>query len=363
MENKKLNKYYIFSAIGILAASFYPLYMGVCVVSDMITNGTVMKEDYPKYIIPYTPISLALIMGILLMPLLMKYIRHPLFLASILSVAVFFGAELLLENKVVVTTSSIPVELDDWQMYMCMSVGPIGSKGIGSYSDFERYGSASIEPVAKVEGTQTAAEILMGNYNPAFKLHFYVISLLLILSVLNCFYGFAYVIQSGEKKKLRTLVMQAISSGIFLGLCILACFTAFFRNGQIQVSFISAALMTVFFVLFGINAGIYEASFLHGKNKRIFIMLPAVTASLMTAIMYIGELILLSGHLYRFGKGFLFRGLWSGIRDFNPDGMFNLGLAPIDFIIILAAGIICAGILRFQKPGPEGETLGKEDEL
>lgn len=362
MENKKLNRYYIFSAIGILAASFYPLYMGVRVVSDMVTNGTVMKEDYPKYIIPYTPISLALIIGILLMPLLIKYIRHPLFLASILSVVVFFGAELLLENKVIVT-SSIPVALEDWQMYMCMNVGPIESKGVGSYSDFERYGSAAIEPVAEVEGTQTAAEILMGDYNPAFKLHFYAISLVLVLSVLNCFYGFAHMIRSGEKKKLKTLVMQAIASGIFLGLCILACFTAFFRNGQIQVSFISAVLMTIFFVLFGITAGIYEASFLHGKNKRIFIMLPAVTASLMTTLMYIGELILLNGHLYRFGKGFLFRGLWTGIRDFNPDGMFNLGLAPIDFIIILAAGIICAGILRLQKSGPEEESLGKEDEL
>ena len=345
MENKKLNRYYIFSAIGILAASFYPLYMGVRVVSDMITNGTVMKEDYPKYIIPYTPISIALIMGILLMPLLMKYIRHPLFLASILSVAVFFGAELLLENKVVVT-SSIPVALDDWQMYLCIDVGTIRSNGI-----------------AEVEGTQTAAEILMGDYNPAFKLHFYAISLVLILSVLNCFYGFAHLIKSGEKKKLRTLVMQSIATGIFLGLCILACFTAFFRNGEIQVSFISAVLMTIFFVLFGITAGIYAASFLHGKNKRIFIMLPAVTASLMTTLMYIGELILLNGHLYRFGKGFLFRGFWAGIRDFNPDGMFNLGLAPIDFIIILASGVICAGILRLQKSGPEGETLGKEDEL
>lgn len=177
MDNKKRNRYYIFSVIGVLAASFYPLYMGVRVVSDMITNGTVMKEDYPKYVIPYTPISLALIVGILLMPLLMKYARRaPLFLASAISVAVFFGTELFLESKVIVT-STIPATLEDWQMYMCVMTAD-----------------------RPVYIRQSAAEILCGDYNPAFKIHFYVISLLLILSVLNCFYGFAHVIWSGEKK-------------------------------------------------------------------------------------------------------------------------------------------------------------------
>lgn len=118
--------------------------------------------------------------------------------------------------------------------------------------------------------------------------------------------------------------MQAISGGIFLGLCILACFTAFFRNRQIQVSLISAVLMSIFFILFGITAGIYAASFLNGRNQWIFIIIPAVTASLMTTLMYLGEMILLNGHLYRFGRGFLFEGLGVSIRDFNPYG--NRGL-------------------------------------
>lgn len=322
MKEKRLKRYYMFSAAGILTASFYPLYMGARVVGDMITKGRVMQEDYPKYIIPYTPISLALIAGVLLMPLLVRYAkRMSLLWASAVSAVIFFGTELLLESKVIVT-STIDTALESWQMYMC--IGPL---------------------IEEETSTQTAVEIFMGNYNPAFKLHFYAISLVLILSILNCFYGFAHMMQDGEKKRMNTLIIQTICSGIFLGLCILACFTAFFRTGEIQISFISAILMTLFFVLFGITAGVYAGSFLFGKNGWISIGIPAVTASLMTALMYVGEMILLNGHLYRFGKGFLFRGLFTGAKSPAVSIGGNLGFAPIDLIIILASGFICGVIL------------------
>lgn len=320
MKDKNLKKYYIFSAIGILAASFYPLYMGVCVVSDMITKGTVMQEDYPKYIIPYTPISFALITGVFLMPLLFRYAkRFYLVWAQAVSTAVFFVTELLFESKVIVT-STVATTLESWQTYMC--IWPIINEGTS---------------------TLTAVEVLMGNYNPAFKLHFYAISVVLILSILNCFYGFAHVMQSGEKKRMYTLIIQTICSGIFLGLCVLACFTAFFRTGEIQVSFISAVLMILFFVVMGVTAGVYAGSFLLGKNRRISIGIPAVTASLMTTLMYIGEMILLNGHLYRFGQGFLFSGMFTRAK-----GLFSImsvGFAPIDLIVVLASGIICGAIL------------------
>lgn len=267
MEKKRFKKYYLLSLAGVLTASFYPLYMGIRVVADMLTRGTVMKEDYPKYIIPYTPISLALIVGMLFMPWLLKYAkRAALFWTSVLSTGVFFVSELLLETKVVVT-STFSVTLEDWQMYMCIDF-PVPKSSMESFRE-------------------TAAEILIGNYSPAFKMHFYVISLVIILTALNCFYGFAHMIQSGEKKRLRTLTMQAVSGATFLGLCILACFTAFFRDGNIRVSLVSAVLMTVFFVLFGITAGIYAGSFLNGKPKWIFVGIPAVTASAMTTLMYL----------------------------------------------------------------------------
>ena len=59
MQNKRFRLYYFFACVGVLIASYYPLSMGVRVVADMLLSGTVLKENYPKYIIPYTPIAVA----------------------------------------------------------------------------------------------------------------------------------------------------------------------------------------------------------------------------------------------------------------------------------------------------------------
>ena len=48
MENKTFRKYYLFSLLGVLLASCYPIYMGISVIVDMIRYGTVYAENYPK---------------------------------------------------------------------------------------------------------------------------------------------------------------------------------------------------------------------------------------------------------------------------------------------------------------------------
>ena len=315
MKSKPFSRYYLLSCLGMVVASYYPLSMGIRVITDMLANGTVMKENYPKYIIPYTPISIAIIIGVLLMPLFIKiFKKFALAGGSIVSTGVFFATELLFEQKVVVSTAETVTKLEDWQMFMC-------------YVPPEGWG----ETVTTYK-TQTAVDILMGDYNPAFKLHFYVISIVLILTVLNCLYGFGQMIKNNDKTRCKSLILQSVCSAVFLGLCILACFTAFWRDGSIQVSVLSAALMTLFFSTFGITAGIFVGSFLLGKRKILSVLIPAITASAMTLLMYIGEMILLNGHLYSLGSGFLFNGL--------PGIVF----APIDLLVVLFSGCITAMI-------------------
>ncbi len=317
MKNKQFNRYYLISCLGVLIASYYPLLMGVRVITDMITDGTVLKENYPKYIIPYTPISIAVIIGVLLMPLWIKLLkRFALVGGTFISAGVFFALELLFEQKVVVETAETVVQLDDWQMLMCAYIPP------------EEYGYVTTVT------NKTPVEILMGDYNPAFKLHFYIISLVIIFSLLNCMYGFAQSIKTGEKKRIKALVLQSVSAAAFLGLCILACFTAFWRDGNIQVSSLSATLMAVFFILLGVTVGIYAGSFLLGKKTGISVVVPAVLSSLMTLLMYVGEMILLNGNLYRFGKGFFF------------EEISSLVLAPVDIIVIIISGCVTALIFR-----------------
>ena len=300
-------KYWIFSLLGTLAVSFYPLYMGVRVVSDMLTTGTVLKENYPKYIIPYTPIAVAVIIAVALMPVLLKYVKKNSFLlASIFSLIVFFVSELLLESKVIVT-ATVETTLESWQMMMCY-----------------------IPPESYETRTWRAVDILICEYSPLFKMHFYTISMILIISILNCLYGFAQIIRLNDRRRCKSLIVQSICTALFLGLCIFACFTAFFRDGELTVSALSAVLMILFFVVLGVTAGTYTGSFFIGRRKYVSILLPSVTASLVTFAMYIGETFLLSGHLYRFGTGFLF------------DGIAEMVIAPIDAITVVLSGLVTA---------------------
>lgn len=314
MKNKQFNRYYLMTCIGIIIASFYPLWMGFRVIADMIMDGTVLKENYPKYIIPYTPISIAIIIGVLCMPICMKLLKKfALVGGAVLSTGVFFALELLFEEKVVVSTAETVTKLEDWQMFMC-------------YIPPEGWGETIVYK------TQTAVDILMGNYNPAFKLHFYLISLVLILTILNCLYGFCQIVTSGDQKRLKPLVLQSACSLTFLGLCILACFTAFWRDGSIQVSALSAILMTVFFVLLGVTVGVFVGSFLLEKKKFVSVWIPSIVASLMTLLMYLGEMILLNGHLYYLGSGLIFNSI--------PGIVFS----PADLFIIALSGCITAFI-------------------
>lgn len=315
MQNKHFRLYYLLACLGVLAVSFYPLSMGAKVVWDMMANGTVMKEDYPKYIIPYTPISLALLIGVFLMPFFVKLFgKYAMLCEGAASIAAFFGLELLFERNVVVTTAETVTKLEDWQMFMCY----IPPEGWGETVTTYR--------------TQTPIDILMGNYNPAFKLHFYIISAVLILSLLNCLYGFGQIIKTGETRRRKALLLQAVSALMFLGLCILACFTAFWRDGNLLVSPLSAGLMSLFFILLGVTTGIFVGSFLIGRGKSATVWISAVVSGLMTLLMYVGEMILLHGHLYQYGTGFFFHPLPAIV------------LAPIDICVVLISGGISAGI-------------------
>lgn len=317
MENKTFRKYYLFSLLGVLLASCYPIYMGISVIVDMIRYGTVYAENYPKYIIPYTPIALALLVCVALIPVALKYFKkYALLFGTVISTVLFFVFEFILERAVTVTrtVTGIFSTLEDWQMYMCY-----------------------VPPNSFEERTWTEVDVLMGEYSPAFKLHFYIISIVLIISILNCFYGFAKMIHTGDKSRRKSLVIQSVASGAFLGMCIWACFTAFYRNGDIQVSALSAVLMSVFFVLFGVTVGIYIESFTLNKKPLLSVWLPSVSAAVVTLVMYIGEMILLSGHLYRFGDGFFFAGI--------P----KIVLALVDIVVILGSGVMTAIIASFVR--------------
>ena len=311
MKNKTFRWFYLLSLVGVTAAAFWPFCMGVRVIRDMIVQGTVMSEDYPKYIIPYLPVALAVLVGVALMPFLMRvWGRRVQLGASGVALALFLTSELLLEKLVTVTGRGI-AKLESWQMSLC-------------YVSPEIFESRTWRPI----------DVLIGEYSPWFKLHFYAIAVVLILSLLNCFYGFGQICRGQSRERIRALILQSVSTGFFLGLCILACFTAFWRTGELTVSPLSAVLMCLFFVVFGVTMGLFVGSMLLKRSSVLREGIASGIASATTLLMYVGELCLLHGHLYRFGEGVLF------------DGLGVLVLAPIDLLVILASGALTWLILR-----------------
>ncbi len=266
----------------------------------MIQKGAVDSWDYPKYIIPYAPIALAVLLASALMgPLLRRFGKKAALRASLGSLATFLAAELLLENLVIVEQ----YELKSWQMFMCIMT-------------------------PESMGTMTAAEVLLGEYSPWFKLHFYFIAAVIILSIVNVLYGFGDMVRTGDTSRQRMLTVLSVFAALFLGLCIFACFTAFYRDGALTVSPLSACLMSAFFLCLGITVGLYT------RLLGAWPWLAGMVASLSVLVMYTGELLLLHGHLYRFGTGWFFSGL--------P----GIVLAPVDVAVVLLSGAAAWALCR-----------------
>ena len=298
---KRFRLYWLLALLGTLAASYYPLCMCARVLADAVRFGEVHAEDYPKYIIPYAPISIAVITGVLLMPLILRRegkLRRAA--GHVLPPAVFFALELLLEN-IVVVAAELKTTVENWQMFMCIS-----------------------QPNMYETRQLRAIDVLIGEYSPLFKLHFYAISVVLILALLGSMYGFGRVVRTGDRSGVRRLTALSLCALLFLGMCIWACFTAFYRTGELAVSPLSACLMGAFFILLGTTAGLYAGSFLRRGSG----LLSAFIAAGMTLLMYVGEMILLGGRLYRFGTGWLF------------EGVPYLVLAPADILVMIAAGAL-----------------------
>lgn len=296
---------YLLSLAILFALSFYPIYMGITTLSSYIQYGHVYVASYPKYIIPYTPLCVALLVSVVLMPLLVRIVKkYALPTSSFLGLAVFLGMERLfeqikvLEGFTVIESKALP--LDAWQYSLC---------------------------AATPEVLRTIGEPIYAQSNPAYKIHFYIIAIVILLAVLATVYGFYRTALENRRDRRRTLIAQLISVSVFIALCVLACFTAFWRNGTLNISSLSAVCMTVFFIVFGMTFGIYAGSFVWRKKLVWSRLLPAVVSALMAIVMYVGELLLTGGRLFRFGNGFLF----------SPIG--GMPFAWIDIITIALSGV------------------------
>ncbi len=126
--------------------------------------------------------------------------------ASAVSVVLFFITELLLESRVIIT-ATVRTTLESWQMFMCY-----------------------MPPESFETRTWTAVDILIGEYSPLFKVHFYLISVIIILSILNCLYGFAQMILTKNRTRLNALIAQSVCTVSEPVCCLMRCQSSFSRQ-------------------------------------------------------------------------------------------------------------------------------------
>jgi hypothetical protein len=320
-------KFYFLSIIGVLIASIYPLSAGLKVLWYYLINGFVAKADYGKYVIPYTPLCISLLICIIAFPLLYKlFKRYSVIIASLAAIEFFFLIERGYENMRIlidVSYSDIPSysSISSWQLSLCAAT-PQVLKALG-------------KPVYAAN-------------NPAYKVHFYLIAIIIMLTILYLVYGYTRMLKEGNNAKKKPLLVQLICTVIFIGLCVLACLTAFFRNGTINISPLSAYLTSSFFIVFGVTFGVYTGCIFFGKNPVLSRVLPSFFALLTTSAMYIGELTLLGGQLYRLGNGFFF----------NP--FLGIPFSLIDIFVILFSGFLTYIIMNLINKRKTGLHLSEE---
>lgn len=299
--DRKYPAFYTASLLVVFAASAYPVYMGYVTLSAYLRQGFVMAESYPKYVIPYAPLSIAVMTVAVLMPVFYKnFKRFALIIASIAGAAIFFLCEYGFEQiRIVEGYSQLPLE--SWQYSLC---------------------------VATPEVLQAIGEPIYAENNPAFKVHFYLIALVILLAVTHILHGFTRMIKEEEYHRKKLLTVQLAATVLFILLCILACLTAFYRTGAIVVSPLSAFLMGIFFIVFGIVPGISLSCLFWGKRRLFSVLAPSALSVAATLAMYAGELALMDGVLFRFGHG----------SFFAPIG--GLPFAAVDLLVVFLSGTV-----------------------
>lgn len=299
--NITYKKFYLLSLTALVLASVYPIIVGAQAIISYISNGFVAAQDYGKYVIPYAPICISLITVFACFPLLYKTFRKfTTLFTTIIGLAIFIIAEIGFEQMGVVSGVSGFDKIDKFQSLLCYrTFSPIYPKSSYTY-----------------------------------KIHFYIISILITITIIYLLNGFSKMFRDKVKTNKKPLIVQTCCVTAFIGLCILANFTSFFRTGNISVSPISAILTSLFFIVLSTTFGVYIGCLLFGKNRWLSNLIPSLLSSVMCIFVYIGELTLLGGSLYRFGSGFLFEPL--GTTPF----------AIIDFIVILLSGVVTYLILN-----------------
>lgn len=331
MINKEYKQFFWISLAVLTALSAYPLINGMRMAFLSISNGTIEPEQYAKYVVPYAAMCFAVILFAALQPLIFKIKKMPFQIGLICTYAVFVAIEQFFENirintshMTLVDPSSLSVSpattipsaaVDAWQASLCIT-SPLTRGQAALFSSHDRY-----------------FYVLANN---TYKIHYYIIVLILITMICGLIYGIGKMVRSGDNGKKKALILQGIATAALISLCVFANTTSFFRQTEAIQTPLASVLTCLFFIVLGSAAGIYAGSLLLNRGKP-GLVLPVLLSFSAVILMYIGEAAMMEGGLYRFGTGWFFEGL--------P----GIAMAPADILVVFFSGIVTWLVLHLAR--------------
>lgn len=288
-------RFYLLTLGILLALSAYPLIMGLRLVFLQWQNGSIRPGDYARYVIPYTAICLSILITAALHPFLSRLKKASVLTSTALAIGLFVLIELLMES-IVINNPSIKSAVS-WQLFSCVY-------------------------------TPKAVMAFNGVYDDSYKIHYFLVSFIMIALIVNVVCGYGKKVSGCPVNKV-SLNLQTAVAVLYVGLCVFANLTGFFRRPADVQPPISGLLTGLYFIVMGASAGVYLGSMLIEKGRLLAVWLPAALAVAVCGLMYMGEYLMLHD-FYRFGSGFFF------------DGLPGIALAPVDILVVLLSGVVSA---------------------
>ena len=193
MKAKQPLRFYLLTLGILLALSAYPLMMGLKIVLLYWRNGSIAPEEYARYAIPYTAISLSILITAALYPLLMRLKQWSALAATVLALGLFVGVELYMEG--IVINSPLIQKAVTVQLMSCVY-------------------------------TPRAVVSFQGVYDDTYKIHYFLVSFVMVALVVNVVYGYGRLF-SGQAVRKPALAMQTAAAALFVGCVCLQTSPAF----------------------------------------------------------------------------------------------------------------------------------------
>lgn len=325
-------KFYWLTLAVLLALSSYPLINGVRIAYISLADGAVEPGQYARYVIPYTAMCIAVLLFAALQPVLYKVKRAPFPVGLAGVYAVFAAVELFMEKIRINTAGMTPVDPASLSVDI---TAPVPSAEV----DIWQASLCVVSPLTRGQSTPYAVQdrVFYVMADDSYKVHYYLISLILITMVCGLVYGIGYMIRTGAGGRKKPLILQGMTTAVLISLCVFANTTAFFRQADAIQAPLASVLTCLFFIALGSSVGVYSGSFLLKKGKTAGLVLPVLVSVATVILMYIGETAMMKGGLYRFGIGWFF------------DGLPGILLAPADILVVLASGAVTWLILYLAR--------------